>query len=106
MPQQTATMAAPARAVQARADWIDHCRELDDFTPALTGWRVGLAVAIVAAVLVLLAVPVLAVADPPLASRAAVWLERMAAVIPVMTGLRALAFVVAAVLISRPDARQ
>ena len=44
MPQQTATMAAPARAVQARVDWIDACRDPDDFTPALTGWRVGLAV--------------------------------------------------------------
>ena len=106
MPQQTTTMAAPARAAQARVDWIDHCRDLDDFTPALTGWRVGLAVAVVAAVLVLLAVPVLAVLDPTLASHSAAWLGRLAAVVPLMTAVRVLVFVVAAVVISRPDARQ
>jgi hypothetical protein len=106
MPQQTTTMAAPARAAQARVDWIDHCRDLDDFTPALTGWRVGLAVAVVAAVLVLLAVPVLAVLDRPLASHAAGWLGRLAPVVPLMTAVRVLGFVVAAAVISRPDARQ
>jgi hypothetical protein len=103
MPQQTTTTAAPARAAQARIDWIDHCRDVDDLTPPLTGWRVGLAVAVVAAVLVLLALPVLAVLDPPFASHAA--LGRLAAVVPLMTGIRALALVVAAVVISRPDAR-
>jgi hypothetical protein len=106
MPQQTTTMAAPARAAQARVDWIDHCRDLDDFTPALTGWRVGLGVAVVATVLVLLAVPVLAVLDPPLASHSAAWLESLAAVVPLMTAVRVLVFVVAAVVISRPDAPQ
>ena len=103
MPLQTATMAAPARAVQARVDWVDACRELDDFTPALTGWRMGLAVAIVVTVLVLLAVPVLAVLDPPLASQAAGWLSHVGAAVPVMTGIRALVFLVAVVAISRPD---
>jgi hypothetical protein len=87
-------------------DWIDHWRDLDDFTPALSGWRVGLAVAVVATMLVLLALPVLAVLDPPLASHAAGWLGRLAAVVPLMTAVRALVFVVAAVIISRPDARQ
>jgi hypothetical protein len=87
-------------------DWIDHWRDLDDFTPALSGWRVGLAVAVVATMLVLLALPVLAVLDPPLASHAAGWLGRLAAVVPLMTAARALVFVVAAVIISRPDARQ
>jgi len=106
MPQQTTTMAAPARAAQARVDWIDHCRDLDDFTPALTGWRVGLAAGAVATVVVLLALPLLAVLDPPLASHAAGWLGRLAAVVPLVTGVRALVFVVAAVVISRPDARQ
>ncbi len=106
MPQQTTTMAAPARAAQARVDWIDHCREDYDFTPALTGWRVGLAVAVVATVLVLLALPVVAVLDPPFSSHAAGWLGRLAAVVPLMTALRALVIVVAAVVISRPDARQ
>ena len=101
MPQQTATMAAHARAAQARVDWIEHCLELDDLAPALSGWRVGLAVAIVATVLALLALPVVAVLDPPLAG----WLGRLAAVVPVLTGVRALAFVVAAVAISRSDAR-
>jgi hypothetical protein len=106
MPLQTTTMAAPARAAQARVDWIDLCRDLDDFTPALTGWRVGLGVAVVATVLVLLAVPVLAVLDPPLASHSAAWLGSLAAVVPLMTAVRVLVFVVAAVVISRPDARQ
>ncbi len=106
MPQQTTTMAAPARAAHARVDWLDHCRDLDDFTPALSGWRVGLAVAVVATILVLLALPVLAVLDPPLASHAAGWLGRMAAVAPLLTAARLLVFVVAAVIISRPDARQ
>ena len=107
MLQQTTTMAAPARAAQARVDWIDHCREVDDdFTPALTGWRVGLAVAVVAAMLVLLALPVLAVLDPPFSSQAAVWLGGLATVVPLMTAVRALVIVVAAVVISRPDARQ
>jgi len=106
MPLQTTTMAAPARAAQARVDWIDRCRDLDDLAPALTGWRVGLAVAVVATVLVLLALPVLAVLDPPLASHAAGWLGRLAAVVPLMIGVRALVFVVAAVVISRPDAAQ
>jgi hypothetical protein len=87
-------------------DWIDHWRDLDDFAPALSGWRVGLAVAVVATMLVLLALPVLAVLDPPLASHAAGWLGRLAAVVPLMTAVRALVFVVAAVIISRPDARQ
>jgi hypothetical protein len=106
MPQQTTTMAAPARAAQARVDWIDHCRDLDDFTPALTGWRVGLAVAVIASVLVLLAIPVLAVLDPTMAGHAAGWLGRLAPVVPLMTAVRVLVFVVAAAVISRPDARQ
>ena len=106
MPPQTTTMAAPARAAQARVDWIDHCREVDDFTPALTGWRVGLALAVVATVLVLLVLPVLAVLDPPFSSQAAGWLGRLAAVVPVMTAVRAFVIVMAAVAISRPDARQ
>ncbi len=106
MPPQTTTMAAPARAAQARVDWIDHCREVDDFTPALTGWRVRMAVAIVATVLVLLALPVLAVLDPPFSSQAAGWLGRLSAVVPLMTAVRALVIVVAAVAISRPDAQQ
>lgn len=105
MPSQTANMAAQARGSQARVGWIDACPELDEYTPALSGWRVGLAAAVVAAVLALLALPVLAVLDPPLASRAAGWLGHMAAVAPLMTGVRALAFVVAVAVISRSDAR-
>ena len=101
MPQQTATMAAYARPAQARVEWPEHCLEPDESAPTLSGWRVGLAVAIVATVLALLALPVVAVVDPPLAG----WLGRLAAVVPVLTGVRALAFVVAAVAISRSDAR-
>ena len=106
MPQQTATMAAHARAAQARVDWIEHCLELDDLAPALSGWRVGLAVAIVATVLALLALPVLAVLDPPLAGRAAGWLGRLAALVPAMTAVRALVVVVAVVVVSKSDGRQ
>ncbi len=105
MPQQTATMAAHARAAQARVDRIERCPELDDLAPALSGWRVGLAVSIVATVLALLALPVMAVLAPPLAGQAACWLGRLAAAVPVLTGVRALVFVVAAVAISRSDAR-
>jgi len=105
MPYQSATMAAPARAAQARVDWVEHCLELDDITPTLSGWRVGLAVAVVAAVLVLLAVPVLAVVDPALASGAAGWLGRVAAVVPLLAGVQALIFVVAAVVVSTSDGR-
>jgi len=65
---------------------------------------VGLAVAVVAIVLVLLALPVLAVLDPP-AGHAADWLGRLAGLVPVVTGVRALAFIVAVVVISRSDAR-
>ena len=106
MPPQTATMAANARAAQARVPRVDHGRALDELTPALSGWRAGLAVAIVATALALLALPVLAVLDPPLAGHLAGLLGRLAVVAPVMTGVRALAFVVAAVVISRLDARQ
>ena len=105
MPHQTATMAAHARAAQARVDWIEHCLEVDDLAPPISGWRLGLAVAIVTMVLALLALPVVAVLDPPLAGQAAGWLGRLAAVVPVLTGVRALLFVVAAVAISRSDAR-
>ena len=106
MPQQTATMAAHARAAQARVDRIERCPEFDDVAPALSGWRVGLAVAIVATVLALLALPVLAVLDPPLAGRAAGWLGRLAAVVPALTAVRALVVVVAVVVVSKSDGRQ
>lgn len=105
MPQQTATMAAHARAAQARVDWVDHCLELDDSAPALSGWRLGLALAIVATGLGLLALPVLAAFDLPLASQVAGRLGSLASVVPVMTAVRALVFVVAAVVISRSDAQ-
>lgn len=105
MPHQTATMAAHARAAQARVDWAERCLELDDLNPALSGWRVGLAVAIIASVLALLALPALAVLDPAHAGQVAGWLGRVAAVVPVMTGVRALVFVVALVVVSRSDAR-
>jgi len=105
MPEQTTTMAAPARAAQARVDRIKRCPELVDFYPALSGWRVGLAVAIVTTVLALLALPVLAVLDPPLAGQTAGWLGRLAAVVPAITGVRTLVFVVAVVVIARSDAR-
>ncbi|HEV2218259.1 MAG TPA: hypothetical protein VGV88_11890 [Candidatus Dormibacteraeota bacterium] len=105
MSLQTATMAAQARGGQARAGWIEACPNADDFTPTLTGWRVGLAGAIVAAVLALLAVPVAVVLDPAVAGQALRWLGHLALVMPVMTAVRALVLVVAVVVISRPDAR-
>ena len=106
MPKQTATMAAHARAVQARVDWIEHGLEPVESAPTLSGWRAGLAVAIVATVLALLALPVLAVLDPPLAGRAAGWLGRLAAVVPALTAVRALVVVVAVVVVSKSDGRQ
>ena len=105
MSLQTATMAAQARGGQARAGWIEACPDDDDFTPALAGWRVGLAAAIVAAVLALLAVPVAVALDPAVAGQALRWLEHLAVVMPLMTAVRALMLVVAVVVISRSDAR-
>ena len=105
MSQETAIMAAQARGGQAQLGWIEACPDVDDFTPALTGWRVGLAAAVVAAVLALLVLPVAVVLDPNFAGQAASWLGHMAAIIPVMTAVRALVLVVAAVVISRSDAR-
>lgn len=99
-------MAAHARGGQARAGWIEACPDVDDLTPALTGWRVGLAAAVVAAVLALLALPVAVAMDPTVAGQAASWLGHLAAPMPLMTAVRALALVVAAVVISRSDARQ
>ena len=106
MPQQTATMAAYARPAQARVEWTEHCLEPVESAPTLSGWRAGLAVAIVASVLALLALPLLAVIDPPLAGRAAGWLGRLAAVVAAMTALQALVVVVAVVLVSKSDGRQ
>ena len=102
---QSATKAAHTRSVRDRVDRIEHCLELDDAFPALSGWRLGLSAAIVAAVLALVALPVVAVLDPSLASQGAGWLGHLTAVVPVMTGVRALVFVVAIVVVSRPDAR-
>src|SRR5438270_4895369 len=105
MPVQSATMPAHTRSTPDRVEWTEHCPELDDNSPALSGWRLGLSVAIVAAVLGLAALPVVAVLDQSLAGQGASWLGRLSAVVPVMTGVRALVFVVAIVLVSRPDAR-
>ena len=102
---QSATKAAHTRSVPERVERIEHCLELDDPSPALSGWRLGLSAAIVAAVLALVALPVVAVLDPSVAGQAAGWLGRLAAVVPVMTGVQALVFVVAIVVVSRPDAR-
>lgn len=104
MSLQTATMAAQARGGQARAGWIEACPDDDDLTPALTGWRVGLAAAIVAAVLALVAVPVAVVLDPAVADQALKWLGHLDAVMPVVTAVRVLVLVVAVVVISRSDA--
>ena len=107
MPVQSAIMPAHTRSIPDRVDRIEHCRELDDPSPSpvLSGWRLGLSVAIVAAVLGLAALPVVTVFDPSVAGLAAGWLGRLAAVVPVMTGVQALVFVVAIVVVSRPDAR-
>ena len=105
MSQETATMAAQARGGQARADWIEACPDVDDFTPALSGWRVGLAAAVVAAVLALLALPVMAVLDPSFVG----WgsqLAHLGAVVTLMAGVKALVFVVAVVVLARSDDRR
>ena len=98
-------MAAQVRAAQARVDWIKPCPEDNDLTPALAGWRVGLAAAVVAAVLVLSALPVVVLLEPSHAIQVAGWLGRLAGVIPVLAMLRALVVVVAVVVIARSDER-
>lgn len=105
MPSQTTTMAAPARAAQARVDGVSRCQQSEIFTPPISGWRAGLATAVVAAVLVLLAAPVFAVLTPAQVEGAAGWLERLAGIAPVMVAARALVFIVAAVVIARSDGR-
>src|SRR6059058_3513439 len=106
MPQQTATMAAYARPAQARVEWTEHCLEPVESAPTLSGWRAGLAVAIVATVLVLLALPVLVVLDPPLAGRAAGWLGRLAALVPATTATTTTNARTAVIVVSKSDGRQ
>src|SRR2546423_4995376 len=95
---QSATKAAHTRSVPERVERIEHCLELDDPSPALSGWRLGLSAAIVAAVLALVALPVVAVLDPSLASQGAGWVGHLTPIVPVMTGGPAPGFVVAIVL--------
>jgi hypothetical protein len=103
---QSATQAASARAFQARDDRIESCQEADHAAPHLSGWRAGAALGVLAAVTILVAVPVLAALDPSLLDRVAVSAQRLAVIAPVMLAARALVFVVALAVISRPDGRQ
>ncbi|HET7466806.1 MAG TPA: hypothetical protein VFL29_09070 [Candidatus Dormibacteraeota bacterium] len=104
MSLDTATMAAPAGAAEARFDRVDGRPELDESSPSLSGWRAALAATVVVAVVVLLASPALAALEPAMVSRAAMWV-RLSAFTPVMLGARALVFVVALVVITRPAPR-
>lgn len=104
MSLDTATMAAPDRAAEARVDSVDGRPGREESTPSLSGWRATLAALVVAAVAVLLASPALAAIEPAVVSQAAVWMGRLAGFTPVMLGARALVLVVALVVITRPGA--
>jgi hypothetical protein len=99
-----AIMAVDARAAEAREDAISGRHELPESAPSLSGWRAGLAVLVVATVVLLLASPVLAAAGPAAATQAVGWLSGFAGVTPVLLGARALVFIVALVVITRPVA--
>ena len=105
MSLDSATMAAPARASEARFDRVDGRPELEESAPSLSGWRAAIAGIVVAAVVVLVASPTLAAIEPAMVSQAGVWIGRLAGFTPVMLGARALVFVVALVVITRPASR-
>jgi ABC-type glutathione transport system ATPase component len=102
-------MAAFDRAAEARDDRIESCQEREDVSTTthatLSGWRSGIAAAIVAAALLLVATPVVGALDPSLLGQATRLLEGLAGLTPLTIGARALVFVVALVVISRPDGR-
>lgn len=108
MALQTAIL-APDRAVKARDDQIERCQQIDDSTDlpdgSLSGWRAGLAGVLVAFTFGLIAIPLAAVVDPALLGRASRLLSGLAGVTPLTLGLRALVFVVALVVITRPDGK-
>jgi hypothetical protein len=104
---ETAIMAAPDRAAKARDDLVESRQPLDDAaaTPdaSLTGWRAGAAATLVAIALFLIAIPVAAAVDPALLGQATRLVAGLAGITPVALAARALVFVVALVVISRPD---
>lgn len=106
MALQTAIL-APDRAAKARDDQIEWRQQTDDDTAtpdaSLSGWRAGAALALVALALVLITIPVAATLDPALLGQASRLLAGLAGLTPITLAARALVFVVALVVITRPD---
>jgi hypothetical protein len=106
---ETAIMAAPDRAAKARDHLVERRQSLDEAAAApdasLTGWRAGAAAALVAIALILIAIPVAAAVDPAMVGQATRVLAGLAGLTPVAMAARALVFVVALVVISRPDGK-
>lgn len=108
MALQTAIL-APDRAAEARDDQIECCQQTDDDTAmadaSLSGWRAGVAGALVTFAFVLIAIPLAAAFDPTLLGQASRLLTGLAGLTPLTLGARALVFVVALVVITRPDGK-
>ncbi len=106
MATRTATMAATARAAEARDLWA-LSGPVTELAPLLSGRRAAAAALVVLAVAVLAVGPALAgagiVIDPHALSAAAAWFERLTISAPAVLAARALAAVVAVVAISRSD---
>jgi hypothetical protein len=109
MASQPATMAATARAAEARETWIPHIQQAET-APYLSGWRAAAAGLLVLGVAALVAVPAVtalgSVVDATAWSRAAAWLARLAPAAPVMLTARAVVALVAVVAISRADGQR
>ena len=106
MALQTAVMATPDRAAEARVDPIDSCPSVDEAGVAdasLFGWRAGAAGALVGLVLVLISIPIAAAVDPALLAQASRLLVGLAGLTPLTLAARAVVFVVALAVITRPD---
>lgn len=103
MALETGIMAAPDRAPKARDDQVEPCRQAGEDPSSLTGWHAGTAGGLVALALVLIAIPVAAAMDPPWLGQASRLLAGLAGLTPISLAARALVFVVALVVISRPD---
>jgi len=106
MASQSATIAATARAAEAREARVTPCSATEP-SPVLSGWRFGGAGVVILVVVALLLTPALlaagSIADASVVGRAAAWLERVALAAPAVLAARALVFVVAVVAIARSD---
>lgn len=107
MTLQTAIMAAPDLAEEAGNYEVERRQPIDDAAAvaegSLSGWRAGAAGAVVLLALVLIAIPVAAALDPAILGQASRLVAALAGLTPLTLAARAVVFVVALAVISRPD---